>query len=300
MGWAPTFGVLLVLLALGGLGSSAFHPAGASYAVRVSEGKGGGLRYAVFSFGGATGYAVGPLIAVAIVGFGGLRALAWAMVPMLVLTPFFYASLPPSRSEAARLPPPPREVLRHLAGPLGLVFGVSAVMSYAQRTFLTMEPILVSQAGGSETRGALVLSTYLAFQAAGTVAGGWLADRVDRQRLLMGLCALAFPAHLAAVTLAPGSAPAFVAAAAAGFLAMAVLPGIVVAAQEMLPHGVSFSSGIVMGLAGTVGSLGVLVTGAAADVVGATAATAWTMPVLLLGVALAAHPALRAPTSAGA
>ena len=44
IGFAGSFWVLVLLLTLGGLGSAAFHPPGASYAVRISEGKGGGAR----------------------------------------------------------------------------------------------------------------------------------------------------------------------------------------------------------------------------------------------------------------
>ena len=64
IGFAPGFWALVLLLTLGGLGSAAFHPPGASYAARVSEGKGSGTRLSVFSFGGAAGFAVGPLFAV--------------------------------------------------------------------------------------------------------------------------------------------------------------------------------------------------------------------------------------------
>ncbi|HKJ02181.1 MAG TPA: MFS transporter, partial [Longimicrobiales bacterium] len=232
LGWAPSFWILILILSLGGLGSAAFHPPGASYAVRVSEGKGGGFRYSVFSFGGSVGYALGPLVAVAIVQWRGLEGLWVAMLPIVVLTPFIYVSLPSGRSErTAHLPPPPGQVLRQLRGPLGLIFGVSALMAWAQKTFLTLEPIIVNAQGGSETLGALALTAYLAAQAGGTLTGGILADRMDRRTLLVGLCGLAFPAHLAAVALTPGSPAGLVATAAAGFLGMATLPAIVVMAQ---------------------------------------------------------------------
>lgn len=295
MGWAPSFWVLLVLLALGGLGSAAFHPPGASYAVRVAEGKGSGVRYSVFSFGGSAGFALGPLIAVTLVGSLGLRGLWVAMLPVLLLTPFFWANLPSGRSERPAHPPPgPVEIARLLAGPLGLVFGVSALMGWAQRTFLTLEPIIVARQGGSETLGAVALSAYLAAQALGTLAGGYLADRMDRRRLLMGLCALALPTHLAAVGTSPGSAGALVAAALAGFFGMSVLPPVVVMAQEILPRSAAVGSGIVMGLAWAAASVGVLLTGAFADRVGARMAALATMPVILGAAALAAHPWMRA------
>ena len=219
-----------------------------------------------------------------------------AMIPIVVLTPLVYLSLPSGRSErTAHLPPSPGQVLRQLRGPLGLIFGVSALMAWAQRTFITLEPIIVHEQGGSEALGALALTAFLAAQAAGTVAGGVLSDRMDRRRLLVGLCGLAFPAHLAAVALTPGSVPALMAAAMAGFLGMATLPPIVVMAQEMVPRGAAAGSGIVMGLAWAAGSFGVLVTGYFADSVGPQTAALATMPVILGAMALAAHRGLAAP-----
>jgi len=299
LGWAPSFWILILVLSLGGLGSAAFHPPGASYAVRVSEGKGSGLRYSIFSFGGSAGYALGPVIAVAIVQWRGLEGRWVAMIPIVVLTPLIYLSLPSGRSErTAHLPPAPGQVLRQLRGPLGLIFGVSALMAWAQRAFLTLEPIIVDARGGSETLGAVALTAYLAGQTAGTLTGGILSDRVDRRRLLVGLCGLAFPAHLAAVALAPGTLPALTAAAVAGFLGMATLPPIVVMAQEMVPRGAAVGSGVVMGLAWATGSFGVLLTGVIADRVGPQAAAMATMPVILVAMALAAHRGLAAPRAA--
>ena len=301
IGLAPGFWVLVLLLTLGGIGSAAFHPPGASYAVRMGEGKGSGARYSIFAFGGSIGFAIGPLAAVGIVQWRGMDGLWVAMLPALALAPLFYLALPSGTAEAAaraRRPPGPSEVLSHLRGPLGLIFGVSATMAFVQRTFLTMEPIIVADAGGSETLGAVVLSVYLGAQAFGTVTGGLLTDRMDRPTLLVQLCIWALPAHLLAVWLGPNGALGLGAAALAGFLGMATLPPIVVMAQEIVPTGTSVGSAIVMGLAWATGSIGVLGTGALADRIGPQLATLLSMPVILLAVALAMHPALRRAVSA--
>ena len=73
IGLAPGFWTLVLLLIIGGVGSAAFHPPGASYAVRVSAGKGGGARYSIFSFGGSVGFALGPVIAVGLVQSRGME-----------------------------------------------------------------------------------------------------------------------------------------------------------------------------------------------------------------------------------
>lgn len=294
--WASGFWSLLILLVIGGIGSAAFHPPGASYAVRVSAGKGGGARYSVFSFGGSVGFAVGPVFAVWLAQSRGMEGLWVAALPVLLVAPLVYLGLPSGREESrdANRPPPaaPAEVLRHLRGPLGLIFGVSAVMAFVQRVFLTMEPIIVAESGGSETLGAIALTVYLSAQAFGTVTGGVLADRVDRRKLLAHLCFWALPAHAFAVWIGPDGAVGLAAAAAAGFLGMATLPPVVVMAQEMIPTGTAVSSGIVMGLAWATGALGVLGTGALADAIGAQAATLLSFPAALIAVGLALHPSL--------
>lgn len=297
MGLAPGFWTLMLVLVLSGLGSAAFHPPGASVSGRVSEGKGSGLRISLFSFGGNAGFALGPIIAVGLVQWRGLDGLWVAMIPVLLLTPVLWRSLPPDEpaGEGAHLPPSPREVLRLLAGPLGIIFGISAIMAFAQRAFVTMTPIIVTQGGGTEAAGAIALSAFLAAQAGGTLAGGVMADRLNRQRLLVTLCTLALPAHMAAIWLLQGGPGllGLAVAASAGFLGMATLPPIVVMAQELVPRGAAVGSGIVMGLAWAAGSVGVLATGAAADAVGPMLATAASMPAILLAALLALHPALK-------
>ncbi len=294
IGRAPTFSILVLLLVLAGLGAASFHPPGASSAARASEGRGSGVRLSIFSFGGAVGYAVGPLLAVALVAVAGLDGMWVAMVPGVLIGVTLLVFLPrdPPRRER-QLPPGPGKVLGLLRGPLGIAFGISAVGTLLQRTYLTFEPIIVAEAGGSEATGAAMLSIYLGAQALGTLVSGALTDRIDRRHILVGATILGVPAHILAVVAAPAGPVAIGAAIAAGFLNMALLPPLVVMAQEMMPEGTAIGSGIVMGLAWATGSAAVLAAGALGDQIGPTAAAAWTMPVLLIGTLLALHPALK-------
>lgn len=293
IGVAPSFAILVVLLALGGLGSAAFHPPGASMAARVTEGRGSGLRLSLFSFGGSAGYAVGPLLAVGSVAVLGLERLWVAMIPPVLILCVLYVLLPPGHERATAPPPSPRAVLAALAGPLGLLFGISAISTFVQRVFQTMQPIAVAAAGGSEALGALSLSAYFIGQAAGSLTGGWLTDRMDRRRLLVLLTLFSLPAHMLALWLAPGSAAGLLAAAMAGCATMALLPPIVISAQEMLPYGAAVGSGIVMGAAWAAGSLGVLGTGLLGDAVGARTAALLSTPLILAATLIAMRPALR-------
>jgi len=294
IGFAPGFWTLMGLLVLGGLGSAAFHPPGASIAVRASEGRGSGMRHAVFSFGGSAGFAVGPLVAVGLVGALGLEGLWVAAIPVVVLAAVLWPILPKGGvSGVGATHPSIAEVADLLRGPVGLVFGVSAASAFLQRMFITMEPIIVAEAGGSETAGAVALTVYLAAQAAGTLTGGFLADRMDRRRLMAGLTILALPTHLLAFGLPAGSAGSLAAAAAGGLVNQAILPPVVVIALEVAPRRAAMSSGIVMGLAWALGTMGVPLVGVLADLVGSRSASMALTPVILLGTWLGTRPTLR-------
>ncbi|HUE89019.1 MAG TPA: MFS transporter, partial [Vicinamibacterales bacterium] len=181
-----------------------------------------------------------------------------------------------------------------LGGPLGLLFGISAVSAFIQRVFLTFEPIVMAEAGKTETAGAIALSLYLGAQAIGTLTGGWLTDRVDRGRLLVLLTLLGIPAHFLAFWFPAGEAVSLVFVLAAGALNMAVLPPIVVIAQEVAPGRAARNSGIVMGLAWAAGSVAVLGVGMLGDVVGPRNAALAATPLGLVAAALALHRGLDA------
>ncbi|NIP82323.1 MAG: MFS transporter, partial [Gemmatimonadetes bacterium] len=69
-------------------------------AARISDGKGSGVRYSIFSFGGAAGYALGPLAAVGVVALVGLGGLWVAMIPGVLLALGLAAVLPPDRGSS--------------------------------------------------------------------------------------------------------------------------------------------------------------------------------------------------------
>ncbi len=295
MGFAPTFGTLIFMLVLGGMGSALFHPPAAAMSARISEGQGSGVRLSLFSFGGTMGFAFGPMIAVGLVAFGGMRGLWIAMVPALLVAVVLSRVLPPDRLRTdATSPPSMKELVRSLRGPLGTLFAISALAAFVQRVFVTMSPIVAAHAGVSEAMGALTLSVYFGAQGAGTLVGGVLTDRVDRVRLLAGITAAAVPVHMMAFWVPAGSGWALFFAAGSGFLYMALLPPLVVMAQEVVPGSAAVGSGIVMGLAWAAGTVGVLGTGVLGDMIGARDAALVSIPALFLGTALALHPTLRA------
>ncbi len=248
----------------------------------------------MFAFGGLLGFAVGPLMVVGLVATVGLSRMWVAMIPGMAVCGVLLMVLPSDRPHPdAPKPPPFMEVLRALRGPLGAIFVIGALSGFLQRLFLTLSPIISSQDGVSEATGALVLSVYLAGQAAGTLVGGVLTDRMDRVYLLAGLTALALPAHFFAFWLPAGSLLMLLFAVVAGLLNLALMPPVIVLAQEILPESKGVGSGIVMGLAWAVGSVAVIGFGFLGDGIGPRLAAIVSLPLLVIGIVLAFHPSLR-------
>jgi FSR family fosmidomycin resistance protein-like MFS transporter len=294
IGLAPSVEVLALFLIVGGIGSAAFHPPGAALSGGAGKGKGSGLRMSGFAFGGLFGFAVGPLAVVGLVAAVGLRSMWIAMIPAILVCGVLFKVLPTDRPHPdAALPPSPKEMFRALLGPLGVVFGISALSGFIQRLFMTLSPIISFQDGSSEANGALVLSIYMAGQAAGTLVGGVLTDRVDRAYLLAGLTALSIPAHFFAFWLPAGTPLMLLSAFIAGGLNLALMPPVIVLAHEILPESKGVGSGIVMGLAWATGSVVVIGFGFLADGIGPRLAAIISLPLLVIGTALAFHPALR-------
>ncbi len=76
IGFAPSFPLILVLAGLAGIGSGAFHPFGALNANAVITPGKRNAAMSVYASGGTLGFAIGPLIGVALLALLGQRGLA--------------------------------------------------------------------------------------------------------------------------------------------------------------------------------------------------------------------------------
>jgi len=105
LAFAASYGMVLIAAALVGLGSAVFHPEATRMARHAAAGC-QGLAQGVFQVGGHAGYALGPVLAAAVVVPRGQASLAWfscvALLAMALMswTATRYAAL--RREQAAR------------------------------------------------------------------------------------------------------------------------------------------------------------------------------------------------------
>ena len=150
---APSYGLVVLLVFVAGIGIAAYHPEGAKFAAFASGRKrASGMSY--FNIGGNTGYALGPIVVTPLVLWLGLGGGTLAMVPVLVVAAVLLRRLPELRRIV-----PVATARRAVHGhddvrAMSLLGVVIALRSVAWFGLLTFVPLWVVANGGTEGEGA--------------------------------------------------------------------------------------------------------------------------------------------------
>jgi FSR family fosmidomycin resistance protein-like MFS transporter len=270
LGWAPTYGWVLLAAALVGLGSSIFHPESSRVARMASGGK-HGLAQSLFQVGGATGSALGPLVAAKVIAPHGQQSVAWfTLAPLLGIgllsqVSRWYATrrlagTAQGAGRAARHGLPSRTVAAAIGVLLLLVFSkyfyIASISSFY--TFY-----LMAKFGLSVQSAQMQLFVFLAASAAGTLIGGPVGDRIGRKPVIWGSILGVAPFALALPYVGLELTIAFT--IAIGLILSSAFSAILVYAQELIPGKVGAVSGLFFGFAFGMGGLGAAALGVLAD-----------------------------------
>ena len=264
VGLSSSYALTWLVMAASGLGIAAFHPA-AARAARQAAGN-STRAMSVFALGGNVGYALGPLLATPVLLIVGLRGTPILVLPVLIMAALLTMRL--SRILDGRSGQHRTSVL-----PFGVddwpaftrliaVVVVRSVLFFGLTTFLALHFIRDLGASSAEAGGALAV--FLVCGAAGTLLGGWLADRAGRVMCIRAGFILAIPA-LMGLTLATSQPLAFALVAVTGVAVNLPLSVFVVLGQDYLPNRIGTASGVTVGLAVSVGGLAAPALGVLAD-----------------------------------
>jgi MFS transporter, FSR family, fosmidomycin resistance protein len=271
-GLGDSYAVTWLAVAASGIGVAAFHPD----ATRIARGVAGDSTQGMswFSVGGNAGIALGPLLVTPVLLATRLHGTPVLAIPAVVLAAALMVRRPWRRLQAgssggARAVAAGDDwrgfgrltivvVLRSIA-----YFGLASLLAlYVIRRF--HEPAVV---------GSAALFVFVGTGVAGTLTGGWLADRWHRVAVLRLGYGLSVPGILLLV-IAPDAAVAFVAAMILGFALFAPFAVQVTLGQDFLPNRIGTASGVTLGLAVSVGGLATPLFGLLADGQGVRAALA--------------------------
>lgn len=272
VGVASSLVAVFALLAIGGMGSAALHPVGTTIAGSPMV-PNRTLGVGMFTTGGMIGFALGPVLILSLVSNFGVEVTPWLMFPGIAISLLVFVMLPtwelhPRRRLQDRLG------LRQLRGPVGLLTLSGSFTSVAFLAFTNSVPIWLVQTHQVATDSTLIGWTLAVFSlsaGAGSIAGGVLAPRLGRQKVIVGSLLLAVLPLVAVINLDPGTPPFFVAAGLSGLLVYVSSPVKVVVAQELSPEAPASAAGVILGMSTAFGAVLYVGLGRIQELAGLTA-----------------------------
>ncbi|MDD2555044.1 MAG: MFS transporter [Syntrophaceticus sp.] len=290
VGLAPTYIFVLIAVALSGIGAAAYHPEGSKQAFLIS-GERKATALSIYSVGGNIGHALGPMIAVMLLGFGGRQGMAWLLI-IGIIAAFLLGHYLPAIQRFAdhnnHVSKADTQVSQNVVKK-GVLYGLFLLMmiiimrSLVHIGLTNFIPLYVEEyLHGSKEYGGLLLTVFLLSGALGTIVGGPVADWIGRKKVMVLSFLLVVP--LLWMFLFSSGIWTLLFAGLSGFVLISTFSVTVVYAQELIPHNVGLASGLTLGFAFGIGAIGGLVFGVAADV--------WGIPAVLKVICLLPIPAL--------
>lgn len=271
LGLVKSYPLMLVIVALAGLGTAAFHPQ-ASAMVSASSGNRKGYYQAMFIAWGNVGWALTPVVVSPLVYRFGLEITPYFMLPGILVAVLLLA--------AARQAPAPSGGRAPAAAPAGgqarfygisgaaaveIIKIMSVVMTRSMTYFgmVSFLPLYLQAMNYPLLLAGKLLFIMLFTGALGGLAGGYLSDLAGRKPVIsVSLLSATILFYLFTQT---GGTVGYVLLALAGASLMASFSVTVVAAQEILTGSAAMAAGLMLGFGIGVGGLGVGLLGLVAE-----------------------------------
>ena len=301
---ASNYAMVLVSVALVGLGSAVFHPE-ATRMARHAAADQQGFAQGIFQIGGHVGYAAGPLLAAMIVVPRGQTSIAWmsvvALVAMMLMawTGARYAEMRSAQIAATKERPMATAASILPGWPIVMAMTVLVVLLLSKGTFTAAFTTyytfyLIERFGVTVQLSQVMLFLYLVVGALGVIIGGMVGDRVGRRRVIWIsiLGSLPFALLLPYVDLFWTG----VLSVLIGLIMASAFASILIYAIDLVPHRVGLVGGLFYGLAFGLGGLTAAALGLLADQFGIVAVfklCSWLPALGLLTLLLPRTPSSR-------
>lgn len=256
LGLAPSYGVLVALVIVGGVGSAIFHPVSAAMAVALAPARARGRWMGLYVTAGNYGLALGPLMIGPLLesrGPGG----TWPIVAPALVVAAVVALLAPRRSRPGAAAPPLRQTLHAHRRALWSLILVVSLRAWAGTATVTFIPLLARLRGLSLGDSAQALGVYLLAGATGGLVAGFAADRWGRDRVLAGALLASVPFGLVVALGGQTGLPFLAAAAGTGFFLNGAFVVLTIRGQESMPGSAGMVAGVTLGLSSGLGGLAV-------------------------------------------
>lgn len=265
--FTSNYWVVLLLVALSGLGVASYHPEGFKTA-RHFTGEKMVTGMSVFSVGGNTGMALGPILALSIIQYLGFSSLSWMIVPSLLFVAviiLLHRTVSIPKATAGKQPGEASAgSVRSARRAFAVILAVIVMRTWTHIGLVTYIPFYyINYLKGDPVFAGKLVSLLLIGGAFGTLAGAPLADRWGHRfwlRISMLGCALLFPCIFWTEGIA-----LFCVITLYGTILISTFSVTVVMGQNLFPHNLGMTSGLTVGFAIGAGGIGVTLLGVLAD-----------------------------------
>ena len=264
---AHSYTMVLLMVALIGIGSAVFHPE-ASRAAHAAAGPRRGLGQSIFQVGGNFGQSLGPLtVAWIFLPFGQGGAVGFAAFPLiallllLIIARWYKANGAQIKKRATEMTGDPRY------GALALLVIITVTRSWINSGIGSFLPLyLINEQGKSIETAQYYTFVFLLAGAIGTFLGGMASDWFSKKKILVFSMIGAVPFTLL-IPLLDGFW-AYVNIFLLGLISLSSFAVTVVYGQQLVPNKIGFVSGLMIGFAIGAGGIGATVLGKLADSAG--------------------------------
>ena len=269
---APNYYIILILLFLGNIGVSAFHPPSAAIGAEY-RGRKKGFGNSLIALGGNAGYAIGSLFFILIIDRAGVKYSPLAMIPGIIVTILLFKVLtaykgmtkPPEQSTQKkgfgkfRLN---KEKVLHIF----LVWIASFSRDVLWVGLLTFMPLYYSKNNVNIIHISIILLAFGLLGGIGGVLASFFADRLRRNILIQIAYVVMVPmVFFIFKSSIPISIGLFV---LSGFCMISSVPLCISMSHEIFPKNLSLASSLVMGLSSGSAGIAIMFLGKLADKIG--------------------------------
>ncbi|HET9341578.1 MAG TPA: MFS transporter [Candidatus Eremiobacteraceae bacterium] len=285
LGNAPSYALMLVAIAVTGIGSAIFHPE-ATKSARFVSGPMRATGMSFFTIGGNIGVALGPLVFTLLVDWGGLHATAaYAIAGIIAALGVAIIGPSISRAETAQAAGPRPTSADSDKRAMAMLVVVVATRSIIYSGILVFVPLYaVNVLHHAPSQNGPLLFAILAAGAIATIAGAAIGDRVGNKQTMT--ISFAFVPPLLALYLVSPGPIGIVALVLVGAFLIGTTTITVVMAHEFMPHRIALASALVIGFTSGIGGVAIAGLGHVADVAGLPVVLWSLVGVSVVGTAL--------------
>lgn len=289
VGIVQNYYLIILLVALSGIGLALFHPEGARLTDRFA-GENKTSAVSIFAASGNIGFAVGPILTTTMVLAFGLKGTLILCIPAVVMGGILlyesknFSNEVSSDKELDNIDKKEEVDEWGAFGRLTLTLICRSTVFFGLNTFLTLYYMNILKQ--SEVQGSIALSTLIVVGAVGTLFAGKLSIKIGNKKLIIIGYSCLLPLLILFLNIKNPILATIILIPLGFFLYMPYSP-MVALGQKYLPNHLGLASGITLGLGVTMGGLVSPILGYVSDTHGIHAALSCLIVMPIIAVVLA-------------